>query len=172
VPRLKKSAYLNDPNRIPTIYSRVEKITLSDSPEGLNALHTDDGGVVYFYLARGVRTLSVQEKQASAVAGRYISASLKPLIEALKSHVGSKKLLVEAIEAYAREYQVPVFDYEEFVDSLREERKVNDLINRMAESAGATDLLGESDFNQERFHDDVVLLFNALISELRASRFI
>jgi hypothetical protein len=166
----KKSAYLNDPNRIPTIYSRVERITLSDTPEGLNSLHTDDGGVVHFYLAPGARTLSVQEKQASAVAGRYISASLKPVIDALKSDAGSKKLLAYAIEDYARESQASVFEYDLFVDSLREDRKINGLIERMAVNARVTDLLGETDFNQERFHDEVVTLFDALIPETRADR--
>ena len=166
----KKSAYLNDPNRIPTIYSRVERITLSDTPEGLNSLYTDDGGVVHFYLAPGARTLSVQEKQASAVAGRYISASLKPVIEALKSDLGSKRILIEEIEAYAREFEEPVFEYEMFVDSMREERKINDVINCMAKGAGATELLGEIDFNAEKFHDDVVKLFDAIVPESRASQ--
>jgi hypothetical protein len=112
----------------------------------------------------------VQEKQASAVAGRYISASLKPVIEALKSDAGSKKLLAYAIEDYARESQASVFEYDLFVDSLREDRKINGLIERMAVNARVTDLLGETDFNQERFHDEVVTLFDALIPETRADR--
>ena len=84
--------------------------------------------------------------------------------------MGSKRILIEEIEAYAREFEEPVFEYEMFVDSMREERKINDVINRMAEGAGATELLGEMDFNAEKFHDDVVKLFDAIVPESRASQ--
>lgn len=166
----KKSAYLNDPNRIPTIYSRVEKITLSDSPEGVNTLHTDDGGVIHFYLAPGERILSVQEKQAKAVAVRYASANFKAALGVWDSSIASKKLLAKEIQAYARERIELHFDYEVFVDYLRDERKLKMLVDNMIEEAGVETIVGDFDANDERMHDEIVELFSTLVPEGVASR--
>jgi hypothetical protein len=168
---MKKSAYLNDPNRIPTIYSRVERITLSDSPEGLNTLHTDDGGVIHFYLAPGERILSVQEKQAKAVAVRYASANFKVALGALKSSSAAKKVLTEAIYAYAASSEVSAFDYEEFVESLRDDRKLEGLLVDMLEKARALqDVAEDLNLNDDRLHDEIVELFSTLVPESLASR--
>jgi hypothetical protein len=168
---MKKSAYLNDPNRIPTIYSRVERITLSDTPEGLNTLHTDDGGVIHFYLAPGERILSVQEKQAKAVAVRYASANFKAALGALKSSSAAKKVLTEAIYAYAASSEVSAFDYEGFVESLRDDRKLEGLLVDMLEKARALqDVAEDLNLNDDRLHDEIVELFSTLVPESLASR--
>jgi hypothetical protein len=168
---MNKSACVNDPNRIPTIYSRVEKITLSDSPEGVNTLHTDDGGVIHFYLAPGERVLSVQEKLAKSVANRYASATFNNALSALKSSSAAKKVLTEAIYAYAASSEASVFDYEEFVESLRDDRKLEDLMVEMLEKARALqDVAEDLNFNDDRLHDEIVGLFSTLIPESLATR--
>lgn len=67
----KTACYLNDPGKLPSIYSTVRAIELSDVPGGQNTIRFDDGGVIMFTLAEGERKIVAPSKEAS----RRVAAS-------------------------------------------------------------------------------------------------
>jgi hypothetical protein len=92
-------------------------------------------------------------------------------LSALKSSSAAKKVLTEAIYAYAASSEASVFDYEEFVESLRDDRKLEDLMVEMLEKARALqDVAEDLNFNDDRLHDEIVGLFSTLIPESLATR--